>query len=165
MPQPLRVAVVGAGKMGRHHALAIGRLPETATLVGVADRSTEFATALGAELGVPAFTDVDALMREYRAYGTTHANRYLAMPVDALHHAEHAEAGDRLMGVFLAVLRAYDLDGSAAVHAIRSLRTVAHGFVTIEIAGGFGLPEKLDETFDRLIAMVIADLHRTGDST
>jgi predicted dehydrogenase/nucleoside-diphosphate-sugar epimerase len=52
--------------MGRHHALAIRRLPETATLVGVADRSTEFATALGAELGVPAFTDVDALMREVR---------------------------------------------------------------------------------------------------
>lgn len=119
----------------------------------------------GAVMGRGGDDAVDALMREYRAYGTTHPNRYLAMPVDALHHAEHAEAGERLMGVFLAVLRAYDLDGSAAVHAIRSLRTVAHGFVTIEIAGGFGLPEKLDETFDRLIAMVIADLHRTGDST
>jgi predicted dehydrogenase/nucleoside-diphosphate-sugar epimerase len=63
---PLRVAVVGAGKMGRHHAFAIRRLPDTATLVGVADRSPEFARALGEELGVAAFTDVARLLREAR---------------------------------------------------------------------------------------------------
>lgn len=107
---------------------------------------------------------VAALLREYRAYATEYPNRYLAMPIDALHHTEHAEAGGRLMNVFLAVLRAYDLEGSAAVHAVRACRTVAHGFVSIEIAGGFGLPEELDETYERLIAMVVADLQRT-DST
>ena len=64
MSQPLRVAVVGAGKMGRHHALAVRRLPEAATLVAVADRTPEYAKALGEELGVPAFTDVEHLMRE-----------------------------------------------------------------------------------------------------
>jgi predicted dehydrogenase/nucleoside-diphosphate-sugar epimerase len=50
--------------MGRHHALAIRRLPESANLVGVADRSAEFATALGEELDVGAFGDVETLMRE-----------------------------------------------------------------------------------------------------
>lgn len=66
MSEPLRVAVVGAGKMGRHHALAIRRLPETATLVGVADHSVEYARSLGEELGVPAFGDVSQLLREAR---------------------------------------------------------------------------------------------------
>lgn len=66
MPQPLRVAVVGAGKMGRHHATAIRRLPEVATLVGVADAEPAFATAMGADLSVPSFSDVRAMMRELR---------------------------------------------------------------------------------------------------
>lgn len=66
MSEPLRVAVVGAGKMGRHHALAIRRLPSVATLAAVADSSAEFARGLGEELGVPSFTDIDALMREVR---------------------------------------------------------------------------------------------------
>lgn len=66
MSETLRIAVVGAGKMGRHHALAVGRLPETAKLVAVADSSPEFSTALGQELGVPAYTDVRTMMREAR---------------------------------------------------------------------------------------------------
>jgi predicted dehydrogenase/nucleoside-diphosphate-sugar epimerase len=52
--------------MGRHHALAIRRLPDSATLVGLADRSSEFATSLSEELGVPAFPGVDQLLREVR---------------------------------------------------------------------------------------------------
>ena len=66
MSDKLRIAVVGAGKMGRHHALAVGRLPETATLVAVADSSPEYSRTLGEELGVPAFSDVESMMREAR---------------------------------------------------------------------------------------------------
>jgi predicted dehydrogenase/nucleoside-diphosphate-sugar epimerase len=64
--QQLRIAVVGAGKMGRHHALAVRRLPEIATLAAVADSSAEYSKSLGEELGVPWYTDIDALMREVR---------------------------------------------------------------------------------------------------
>ena len=38
-----------------------------------------------------------------------------------------------------------------AVDAVRSLRAVIHGFVTLEAAGGFGLPRSLDATYTRLI--------------
>jgi predicted dehydrogenase/nucleoside-diphosphate-sugar epimerase len=38
---PIRVALVGAGKMGAHHARAIGMLPARARLVAVADPSAE----------------------------------------------------------------------------------------------------------------------------
>src|SRR5512144_2813849 len=34
---PLRVAIVGGGAMGRHHAAAIGRIPDRAKVVAVAD--------------------------------------------------------------------------------------------------------------------------------
>jgi hypothetical protein len=55
-------------------------------------------------------------------------------------------------------LRGYDLDGSAAVHATRCARAIAHGFASIEASGGFGLPEDLDETYERLIRMFLASL-------
>lgn len=60
----LRIAIVGAGKMGRHHATAIRRVPG-AELVAVADRDGAFARAFAADLGIPAaYDDVGALMRE-----------------------------------------------------------------------------------------------------
>ncbi|MGZ4559425.1 MAG: TetR-like C-terminal domain-containing protein [Mycobacteriaceae bacterium] len=43
------------------------------------------------------------------------------------------------------------LTGDDMVHAIRSLRVVLHGLVTLETAGGFGLPQSVDETRTRLI--------------
>ena len=38
-----------------------------------------------------------------------------------------------------------------AIDAVRSLRAVMHGFVTLEAAGGFGLPQSVDATYARLI--------------
>ena len=42
------------------------------------------------------------------------------------------------------------LHGDDAVDAIRALRAVLHGFVTLEAQGGFGLPADVDRSFDRL---------------
>ncbi|WP_415624321.1 TetR-like C-terminal domain-containing protein [Phytohabitans flavus] len=35
---------------------------------------------------------------------------------------------------------------------------MVHGFASIEASGGFGLPEDLDETYERLVRMTIASL-------
>ena len=56
------------------------------------------------------------------------------------------------------VLAAYGLTGSAAVHATRCIRAAVHGFVTLEVAGGFGLPEDVDRTFTLLVDMIISGL-------
>ncbi|MEU4552688.1 TetR-like C-terminal domain-containing protein [Micromonospora violae] len=53
--------------------------------------------------------------------------------------------------MLLALLRGYDITGDDAIHAVRAIRVVLQGFVTLEAAGGFGLPQSLDETFDRLV--------------
>ena len=58
--------------------------------------------------------------------------------------------------MFLAVLRGHGLDGADAVHATRCARALAHGFASLEASGGFGLPEDLDETYERLIRMFLA---------
>ncbi len=56
--------------------------------------------------------------------------------------------------VGLAVVGSFGLKGKDAVHALRGFRSVVHGFATLEIAGGFGIPLDCDESFRRLVAML-----------
>jgi len=136
----------------------VGSVAALRTLVGrrVIDEMTERFTA--AVVGRSGDEAVTRLLRAYRDYAVAFPRRYAAMPADPLHDPALVEAGRRLLGVFLAVLRGYGLEGPAAVHAIRAARAIAHGFVSIETAGGFGLPEELDETYERLIRMFVATL-------
>lgn len=139
----------------------VGSLAELRELVGVRvleDMADRFARAVMGRAGDEA---VAALMREYRAYVREHPGRYAAMPHDPLHAGPaQVAAGGRLFEILLAVLRGYGLTDSAAVHAARCMRAVAHGFADIEAAGGFGLAESVDETYAHLIQMLVNSLHR-----
>lgn len=101
---------------------------------------------------------VRALMYTYRDYVVEHPGWYAAITPDALGDPALAAPAAVLLDVFRAVMRGYGLEGSAAIHAIRALRSIAHGFATIEVSGGFGLPEQLDESYDHLIQMFIDSL-------
>ncbi len=59
----IRVAVVGAGILGRRHARVFGEI-EGARLVAVADHSLERAQAAALPSGAAAFTNIDALLRD-----------------------------------------------------------------------------------------------------
>jgi hypothetical protein len=54
----------------------------------------------------------------------------------------------------------YGLRGEDALHAARGLRSVAHGFATLEVVNGFGSPLDLDESFDRLLRALVAGLRQ-----
>lgn len=103
-----------------------------------------------------------AIAQAYRSYIKESPGLYLASlraagsqtPADR--ELQAAEA--RVVQVALAVVAAFDLYGDDALHAVRALRSVVHGFATLEIAGGFGLPLDCDESFKRLIAMLITGL-------
>ena len=57
-----RVAVIGVGHLGQHHARIYTELPD-AQLVGVADSDIERARFIGEHLGVPAYGSLDELIR------------------------------------------------------------------------------------------------------
>ncbi|MEM6561501.1 MAG: Gfo/Idh/MocA family oxidoreductase [Planctomycetota bacterium] len=68
--QPLRVAIVGAGRVARYHAGAVRTVGRKARLVGVTDTSTAKAQALIDEHAgpeVPAFDDVERMLAEVDA--------------------------------------------------------------------------------------------------
>jgi AcrR family transcriptional regulator len=101
---------------------------------------------------------VEALMRSHRAFAVRNPARYALIPRDPLHRAGMTEVGREQLDVFVAVMRGYGLDAAAATHAIRRLRAAAHGFADLEINGGFGLPEDLEESYDQLISMCLRSL-------
>lgn len=67
---------------------------------------------------------------------------------------------EELIAVVQAVLAPYGLQGEEPIHAIRGLRSLLHGFVALELAGGFEIPIDLDASFDRLVHVYITGLDR-----
>jgi AcrR family transcriptional regulator len=67
---------------------------------------------------------------------------------------------ERALKIGLAVMASLALQGEDAIHALRAFRSTVHGFATLEVAGGFGLPEDCDESFRRLVEALVAGLQR-----
>ena len=66
-------------------------------------------------------------------------------------HPHIDEALEAVVQIVLDVLSGYELRDDDAIDAARAMRSALHGFVTLEMGGGFGLPVSIDRSFDRLI--------------
>jgi AcrR family transcriptional regulator len=102
-----------------------------------------------------------AIAHAFRAYVVEHPGRY-ATTVRAPEPGDEemlALAG-RTVALMVTVVGAWGIEGDDAVHEVRLIRSVLHGFSTIEADGGFGMPLDLDDSFERLIAMIVAALPR-----
>jgi AcrR family transcriptional regulator len=98
-----------------------------------------------------------AVAGAYRAYAHAHPGTYAATQVPS-DRPDHQAAAREVVGVMVAVLGGYGLEGEAAIHAVRAVRSALHGFVALEQEGGFQLPAGLQESYDRLIAMLDSGL-------
>ena len=93
-----------------------------------------------------------ALAMAYRDWALLHPGRYQATvrapdPDDA----EGMRSSGAVVDVVVAVLAGYGLAGSDAIDATRALRAALHGFVSIELAQGFGLPQDVDRSFALMV--------------
>jgi len=98
----------------------------------------------------------------YRAYARETPGRY-AFTLQAPNPGDQElqAIAQQLVDVLRAVLAPYRLSEEEAIHAIRSLRSIVHGFISLEMAGGFAMPVDLDASFNWLINLYIAGLHRS----
>jgi AcrR family transcriptional regulator len=104
----------------------------------------------GAEGGDPG-ARLRALAHAYRAFARAHPGRYAAtVRAAAPDDREHAAASDAVLRTVIAVLAERGLRGDDAIDATRALRAALHGFVSLEAAGGFGLPRDVPRSFDRM---------------
>ncbi|MFI8003598.1 TetR/AcrR family transcriptional regulator [Streptomyces sp. NPDC086010] len=108
----------------------------------------------GAVQGYAGRDALAAAARAFRGFVLDHPGRYAATigmapsgPDDPL-----ASAGRRLLGAFTAVLRGYEIAEPDVDHALRTLRSLCHGFATLQAANGFQLSTDIDGSFEWLIA-------------
>ena len=102
----------------------------------------------------------------YRSYAHRYPGRYAASVIaPAADDDGHVRAGKAIVAVLVSVLRGYDLPDEDAIHVIRGLRAVMHGFVALEAAGAFALPLDLDESYHRLISSFETGLARSASQT
>ncbi len=131
------------------HVVGLDDLRRRLAVRGARELAAELQQAAAGRAGNDALT---AIADAYRTYAISHPGTYEALqhPPD-LGDAEAMAASAAVVGVVLAALRGYDIDGDDAIHAARIIRSALHGFVTLQSAGGFGIPLDLDETFERLV--------------
>lgn len=116
-----------------------------------------------AAMGKAADGAVLAVAQAYRAYVVKHPGLYaMTVRAPAPDDEELQRESQKLIDVVLAALAAYDLHDDDALHAVRGLRSVVHGFATLEAAGGFGLALDRNESFRRLVQAFIDGLWRQG---
>ena len=97
-----------------------------------------------------------AAARALRDFVLAHPGRYSATvglaptgPDDPI-----ALAAIRSLHPFEAVLRGFDVPSEEMTHALRALRSVFHGFATLQASGGFQWSTDVDDSFEWLIDLV-----------
>jgi len=125
-----------AGQAGLRRELALLGLRELALRLG------------WAAMGRSADDALVAAAHAYRAFARERPGIYAATlrapdPGDDARQA----ASEEVLVVMRAILASYNLGHEAEVHAVRGLRRLVHGFVSLEIAGGVGLPVDVDERY------------------
>ena len=97
----------------------------------LADRG---AAALAGRAGKDALT---AFANVYRDYAGEHPGRYAATQLRLGPESAAASAGGRHAQMMRAILRGYALTAPDQTHAVRLLGSVFHGYVSLELGGGF----------------------------
>lgn len=102
-----------------------------------------------------------ALADAYRAYARKSPGRYsLTQQAPDPDSPEVQLAAQRLVDVVLVVLAPYNLAEDDAIHAIRSLRSIVHGFISLEITGGFAMPVDMDASFHWLVNVFVMGIEQ-----
>jgi AcrR family transcriptional regulator len=118
-------------------------------LLALAELADRAADALAGRAGKDALA---ALANVYRDYAREHPGRWAAAQLRLDPRTAAASAGVRHSQMTRALLRGYDLTEPDQTHAVRLLGSVFHGYVSLELGGGFShsAPDT-DETWVRII--------------
>lgn len=141
------------------HVASLDDLRRLVAIASVAELTRVLATATIGRSGADALREAaDAVRRYAGVHPARYAAAQVAPDLSDPSDAELAARAGETIAVLAAALRGFALPEESTVDAIRMLRSAIHGFVTLELNGGFGLPDDLDRSFRLLIDGVIAGI-------
>ena len=93
----------------------------------------------------------------YRRFAQVHPGLYpLTLRAPAPDDAERVALAQELLQMLLLLLASMGIHGDDAIHAVRGLRALVHGFAALEAAEGFKMPYDLEESFRRALVAFLA---------
>lgn len=113
-----------------------------------------------ATLGLTGRDALIQLAHAYRRYGLANPGVYaLILRAPDVEQLEIVRISEDILQLLLLVMASVGIQGATAIHMIRSFRSLTHGFVTLEIAGGFGMQAyDPDESYQLLLNTFLAGL-------
>ncbi len=108
------------------------------------------------QLGYQAWNAVHKISRAYVNFARKHPGVYEATLLAPDMGDEDVQlAGAKIVDLSVRVLHEFHLEGDRALHAVRGLRSILHGFSSLEQNGGFKLALDLDESLSIIIEAFI----------
>jgi AcrR family transcriptional regulator len=102
---------------------------------------------------------VTAVCHAYRAWAHRHPGRYVAtLRAPTPGDEQDQQVSQSAVQVVFDALSAYRLSPEGTVDATRMIRSGLHGFVSLEAAGGFGLPQSRDRSFETVVDSIVSAL-------
>jgi AcrR family transcriptional regulator len=135
------------------HVASQGDLAHRIAVLAMNEVADAIRDAIQGRAGSDALT---AGAQAMRTYVREHPGRYAVSnlarstgPDDPL-----LPAAERVLASWAAMLRGYQLDPGEEIHAMRMLRSLLHGFSTLETSDGFQIATSVDESFRWIVSFV-----------
>lgn len=114
-----------------------------------------------AAVGLSGDDSVAAVGQAWRQMVRDHPGIYAATDRYPCAGDQELEAAvEWVLAVLGQTLRGYDLSDEDRAHAARALRSAFHGFSHLESGDGHPLPHDPEDTFDHLVELLCAGIHR-----
>ncbi|WP_313637290.1 WHG domain-containing protein [Paenibacillus sp.] len=139
-----------------NHINGLQDLRTQLAIYGLGELST---TMTNAAKGLSGDAAVQAMGRAYVDFARSRPGLYettLRAPDQA--NTELEAASDHILKLIIHVMEDYQLGEEGEIHAVRGLRSILHGFASLEQKGGFGMALDTNISLFRLICTFIAGI-------
>jgi AcrR family transcriptional regulator len=100
-----------------------------------------------------------AVSAAFRRFAKQNPELYKAvMDLPRLGSGRYPPAADHIVDILERVLEPYGFETGERMHVIRTFKSAIHGFISLESAGFFKAKYDIEESFDRMISMIITGM-------
>ncbi|MFX3632117.1 MAG: WHG domain-containing protein [Candidatus Pristimantibacillus sp.] len=102
--------------------------------------------------------------RAYIEFARLHPGLYEAT-LSSQHGSEDADlnmVSEEIVQLMIDIMQAYNVEKDIAIHMVRGLRSILHGFASLERVGGFGLPVNLDDSVEMVLRTYLSGFRHSN---